>query len=209
MKRDQPTTPDEWLDEIRLAIADARKTKPFGILTGQRIKDGNLFHLAPLVCLKFRGLDYRDEELRGKVTEGALANYVANSDPDGTDHGLESRSLLAFAVIRTPDVGMDLTVHPVGSDHELHRFGFCQPVADSPVVPLTEIAVVLVPGLAFDMTGNRLGHGAGYYDRFLANLRRDVVRVGVSDGFIVSALPVDAHDVAMTHLAGDMGVVAL
>ena len=98
MKRDQPTTPDEWLDEIRLAIADARKTKPFGILTGQRITDANLFHLAPLVCLKFRGLDYRDEELRRKVTEGALANYVANSDPDGIDHGLEQRPLMSFAM---------------------------------------------------------------------------------------------------------------
>ena len=98
MKHDQPKTPAQWLDEIRLAIADARKTKPFGILTGQRITDANLFHLAPLVCLKFRGLDYRDEELRRKVTEGALANYVANSDPDGIDHGLESRPLLAFAV---------------------------------------------------------------------------------------------------------------
>ena len=91
MKQDQPTTPDEWLDEIRLAIADARKTKPFGWLTFQRITDGNLFHLAPLVCMKFRGLDHRDKELRRKVTEGALANYVANSDPDGIDHGLESR----------------------------------------------------------------------------------------------------------------------
>ena len=98
MKRDQPTTPAEWLDEIGLAIADARKTKPFGIRTGQRITDANLFHLAPLVCLKFRGLNYRNEELRRKVTEGALANYVANSDPDGIDHGLESRPLLAFAV---------------------------------------------------------------------------------------------------------------
>ena len=98
MKRDQPTTPDEWLDEIRLAIADARKTKPFGILTSQRITDANLFRLAPLVCLKFRGLDYWDEELRRQVTEGALANYVANSDPDGIDHGLESRPMVAFAV---------------------------------------------------------------------------------------------------------------
>jgi hypothetical protein len=93
-----PKSPAEWLDEIRLAIADARKTKPFGWLTGQRITDANLFHLAPLVCMKFRGLNCRDEELRRKVTEGALANYVANSDPDGIDHGLESRSLLAFAV---------------------------------------------------------------------------------------------------------------
>jgi hypothetical protein len=98
MKHDQPTTPAQWFDEIRLAIADARKTKSFGILTGQRITDANLFHLAPLVCMKFRGLDYRDEALRRKVTEGALANYVADSDPDGIDHGLESRPLLAFAV---------------------------------------------------------------------------------------------------------------
>ena len=98
MKPDQPTTPDEWLAEIKLAIADARKTKPFGLRVGQPIKDANLFHLAPLVCLKFRGLDYRDEELRTRVTEGTLANYVANSDPDGINHGLESRPLLAFAV---------------------------------------------------------------------------------------------------------------
>ena len=98
MNRLLPTTPDDWLDEIQLAIADARETKPFGLLTGQRITDANLFHLAPLVCMKFRGLDYRNEELRRKVTEGALANYVANSDPDGINHGLESRPLLAFAL---------------------------------------------------------------------------------------------------------------
>ena len=98
MDQPLPTTPEEWLDEIRRAIADARKTKPFGLLTGQWITNSNLFHLAPLVCMKFRGLDFRDEELRSKVTEGALANYIANSDPDGIDHGLESKPLLAFAV---------------------------------------------------------------------------------------------------------------
>ena len=74
-KRALPTNQDEWLDEIKLAIADARKTKPFGLLTGQLITDASLFHLAPLVCMKFRGFDHRDEESRRKVTEGALANY--------------------------------------------------------------------------------------------------------------------------------------
>ncbi|MGB7344079.1 MAG: hypothetical protein WBD20_07685 [Pirellulaceae bacterium] len=98
MKRKQPTTPDEWFDEIRLAIADARESKPFGLLTGHQITDANLFYLSPLVCMKFRGFDFRDEELRTRVTEGALANYVADSDPDGTDHGLEQRPLMAFAM---------------------------------------------------------------------------------------------------------------
>ena len=93
-----PKTPGEWLDEIRRAIEDARKSKPFGILAGQRITDADLFHMAPLAGMKFRGLNYRDERMRRKVTEGALANYVANSDPEGTDHGLDSKPLLAFAV---------------------------------------------------------------------------------------------------------------
>ena len=98
MNHEQPTTPGEWFDEISRAISDARKTKLFGLLRGQRITDSNLFHLAPLVCLKFRGLDFRDEKLRSRVTKGALANYVANTDPDGIDHGLGSRPLLAFAM---------------------------------------------------------------------------------------------------------------
>lgn len=98
MHREQPKTPAEWFGEIKLAMADARKTKPFGLLVGQPITEATLFHLAPMTCLKFRGLDFRDEDLRKKVTEGALANYVANSDPDGIDHGLETKPLLAFAV---------------------------------------------------------------------------------------------------------------
>ncbi len=114
-----------------------------------------------------------------------------------------------FALTRTPDTGMDLTVHPASGVLERHRYGFDQPVAESEVVADEEIAVVLVPGLAFDRHGNRLGHGAGYYDRFLARLGPDVAIVGVSDGFIVDRIPSEPHDVAMTHLATDAGVMAL
>ena len=95
--RELPTTPKQWLDEIRLAIADANGTKPFGILTGHPITDADLFHLAPLVCLKFRGRKTRGSEAK-RVTETALANYVANSDPDGIDHDLETKPMLAFAL---------------------------------------------------------------------------------------------------------------
>ena len=65
MPRQLPRTPAEWLKEIRLAIADARKAKPFGILTGHRITDADLFHLAPHVCLKFRGR--KTEGTRGEA----------------------------------------------------------------------------------------------------------------------------------------------
>ena len=98
MKQNLSKSPDEWLEEIKLAIVDASGDEPFDRLIREPDRAVNLFHLAPLTCLKFRGLDYRDEKLRTRVTEGALATYVANSDPDGIDHGLEQRPLLAFAM---------------------------------------------------------------------------------------------------------------
>lgn len=97
MKRSLPRTREGWLLEIRLAIKDAREAGPFGKLIGQPINDSNLFHLAPLVCLNFRGRKPIGREADW-VTETALANYVANSDPEGMDHGLETKPLLAFAV---------------------------------------------------------------------------------------------------------------
>lgn len=72
------------------------KLRQAGYYTG--FTNADLFHLSPLVCMKFRGLDFRDEELRTRVTEGALANYVATSDADGIDHGLQQRPLMAFAM---------------------------------------------------------------------------------------------------------------
>jgi hypothetical protein len=108
MSRQTPRTVAGWFKEIRLAIADAREAKPFGLLIGEPITDANLFHLAPLVCLKFRGRKLAGREAT-RVTETALANYVVNSDPDGVDHGLESKPLLAFAVCYvTAHLALDL-----------------------------------------------------------------------------------------------------
>lgn len=55
MARPLPKTPDQWLKEILLAIKDAKEAKPFARLTRTKLTDADLFHLAPLVCLKFRG----------------------------------------------------------------------------------------------------------------------------------------------------------
>jgi len=58
-------------------------------------------------------------------------------------------------------------------------------------------AVILVPGLAFDSSGRRLGRGRGYYDRFLA-AHPDIYKIGVCFDFQkVPEVPVDAYDVAV------------
>jgi 5-formyltetrahydrofolate cyclo-ligase len=121
---------------------------------------------------------------------------------------LEARSDLGpFALTRTPPTGLDLSVHLADGPLERHRWGFDQPAADAPSVPLAEVVAVLVPGLAFDRLGHRLGHGLGYYDRFLARLPARALRIGVVPAaLVVDTLPADPHDVPMTHLVTEAGV---
>lgn len=54
-----------------------------------------------------------------------------------------------------------------------------EPVYGIPV-PTNKIDAVLVPLLAFDKQGHRLGYGRGFYDRFLADCRRDCLKIGLS-----------------------------
>jgi 5-formyltetrahydrofolate cyclo-ligase len=60
---------------------------------------------------------------------------------------------------------------------------------------LESIDAVIVPGVAFDPQGRRLGYGGGFYDRLLPRLRDDCLRVGVAyDEQLVDELPVAEHD---------------
>lgn len=97
MKRPLPRTPTAWLKEIKLAIADAAEAEPFGRAIGEPITLENLFHLAPHVCLKFRGRKRTGTEA-DRVVKTSLANYVVNSDPEGINHNLEQRPLMAFVL---------------------------------------------------------------------------------------------------------------
>ena len=110
---------------------------------------------------------------------------------------------------RTPRSGRVLTVHELGGPLEVHPFGYLQPHQSAPEVHPFDIDLMLIPGLAFDLWGNRLGRGAGYYDRLLAMARSDVPLVGVAPAdLVVDRLPVEPHDVPMTHLATEEGVIA-
>ena len=92
------------------------------------------------------------------------------------------------------------------------RFGLREPA--EPWLPADAVAaatVVLVPALAVDRTGVRLGRGAGFYDRSLplADPAARLVAV-VRDDEVVDKLPAEPHDVRMTHaLTPRRGLVTL
>lgn len=87
-------------------------------------------------------------------------------------------------------------------------FGVSEPAADAPVLPLAQIATIVVPGLAFDRAGTRLGFGAGYYDRTLADFSG--LTIGLCFHFqLLEQLPRESHDCPMDLVVHDQGVLRI
>jgi 5-formyltetrahydrofolate cyclo-ligase len=74
------------------------------------------------------------------------------------------------------------------------KFGIPEPPADAPGLALNQLDLALVPGVAFDLSGRRIGRGSGYYDRLLASV--PAIKCGVAfDQQITAELPAEPHDV--------------
>lgn len=95
-------------------------------------------------------------------------------------HG-DALELVSTADLRTLELGYRGILEPVG-----------------PAVPADDVEVVILPGVAFDPHGGRLGQGGGHYDRLLPTLRPEVVRIGVCFACqVVPSVPREAHDEAV------------
>jgi 5-formyltetrahydrofolate cyclo-ligase len=113
-----------------------------------------------------------------------------------------SRGLEVFVPVTDPDVDELLFSHV----HDLRElrpgtFGVPEPAPESLRPHQGPFDVVLIPGCLFDLSGNRLGYGRGFYDRFLASVKGLVPLVGVAfEAQLAESVPMDTHDVPVDAL---------
>jgi 5-formyltetrahydrofolate cyclo-ligase len=123
-------------------------------------------------------------QLRAELRRAGVRVVLPRLLPDG------ALELLPDTGVLVP--GLRGTQHPGGA---------------GPAVPATELAAVVVPGLAGDMTGGRLGRGGGSYDRLLARLDpRVAVVLLLHEGEVLPAVPREPHDRRVGALALPSGV---
>ncbi len=81
------------------------------------------------------------------------------------------------------------------------HFGLREPKRDMQAIELTSIAAFVVPGVAFDRSGGRVGWGRGYYDATLAAASARALRIGVAfDIQLMEQVPSDPHDAPLHHV---------
>jgi 5-formyltetrahydrofolate cyclo-ligase len=106
-------------------------------------------------------------------------------------------AVLALPVIVGPDHALTFRAFTPGDELVRGQLGILEP---SPAAPVLVPDILLVPLAAFDALGHRIGYGAGYYDRSLAQLRAKKPIVAVGMAFTVQeipAVPAAAHDVRL------------
>jgi 5-formyltetrahydrofolate cyclo-ligase len=142
------------------------------------------------------------------VTADTVMFYIAKDDEVDTKDMIKDALKLGKKVVVPVTLVNEKKIIPSqikDFDKELSKgpFGIYQPKTQFiREVLLKTIDLIIVPGVAFDRLGNRLGRGEGYFDRFLAKMKKyDVPMFGLAFKCqILDKIPVFPHDIPVTKL---------
>jgi len=114
---------------------------------------------------------------------------------------VDTRFIIYHALVENKRVfcpvifGKDLKFGEIKTINDLEKgpFGILQP-KEIYEIDYNLFDIIVVPGIAFDVKGYRIGYGKGYYDRFLSNIKRGI-KIGLTfDDLIINELPKDPYD---------------
>ncbi len=138
--------------------------------------------------------------------------YPSDGEPDITgylEEQIKKRKELCFPRFSRAMGGYEMApVADFGKDFRMGKFGIMEPRGRIPAVPPEQLKDVpwLVPGVAFDRRGGRLGHGKGIYDRLLRDSAG--IKIGICyDWQIIDEVPSGKDDVRMDFIVTESGTL--
>ena len=138
-----------------------------------------------------------------KISSGKTINcfcYLSYSAEAGTDtlvEALQARGVRVFA----PRVeGSEMVAVAIGEDYAISKWGIREPLGEAYT---GEIDCIVLPLLAVDKKGNRLGYGGGYYDKFLSKHKQAVTVAYCYDFQVINSVPIEETDESVQYIATD------
>ena len=133
------------------------------------------------------------DKLNKYIANKTVCTYIPLNTEININTYLTAQSLLTTTCLTNNEIKICIYREPF----ELNSFGVYQPVN---LMFVEKVDVFFVPGLGFDMFGNRLGKGSGIYDQILSEYE-DSIFIGVTDSkHIVDQIPFENHDISMHAL---------
>ncbi len=142
-------------------------------------------------------MDFKNEVMTGYIIEYCLKN--------GKRVVLPLVDVINGVKMIVPYEVMDLE-----KDLKPGVFGILEPRKESAsLFNAGEIDLIVVPGVAFDEKRNRIGYGAGFYDRFLKSVKPDCLKIGIAFEFqIYNTIPIEEHDMPLDLIITENRIIA-
>lgn len=175
--------------QLRRSLTPEFRTSASGEIV-QRLRRADLYQSAHTIhtYVAWQEEVENHELLRAMLREGkSIVTPKVNSE----NGGLENHLIPYFEALVPGAFGI---LEP-SSTHGAHHFS-----------ELEQIDLIIVPGLAFDRQGNRLGYGGGYYDRLLAGIVAPKVAFAF-DVQIVDDVPIETHDCVVDYIITEREVI--
>lgn len=143
------------------------------------------------------------------VSANVLFIYVSYKNEVNTHniikHALENNKILCVPKIISLREGMKAIRIRSFDDLKEGKYGILEPELDEEKIISPEyIDLLLMPGVAFDFNGGRVGYGGGFYDRFLNQVRGDSKKIALAYSFqIFDKVPMDESDMRIDEVITD------
>ena len=158
-----------------------------------------------LLCNGIEALkEYKDADV-------ILLYFPTRSEPDISplaDIARRDGKKIAFPISVTKDCTLDFRFISSPDELEIGAYGIREPRADAERATLSERTLCIVPALAVDADGYRLGYGKGYYDRFLSAFKGNAV-VAIHSSLVCERLPRNDTDIPLKTIITETGAIRL
>jgi len=188
--------------------------KDFNVYNEKRQIRNNL--LCVRLCLSDYELNVRSEKVLNNLfslpsykSAKKIALYLSTKNEVKTERIFEN-SLESGKKLYLPRVeGSILRFYEVKDPRRLKsgKYGIPEPNKEYPSISIENLDLVIIPGVAFDHSGARIGYGKGFYDRSIKQICKEK-RVGLACSFqILNKIPFTKQDTHLGYVITDLGII--
>jgi 5-formyltetrahydrofolate cyclo-ligase len=177
----------------RMSMTDIDVAEKSLIITNTILKLKNFDNGLKIMCY----VDFKKEVSTREIIKQAISMGKSVSVPYVQNSDIQEHSMLAA------------TITDFEQDLEIGTYGIYSPKKEKlKIINPNEIDCIIVPGVVFDANKNRIGYGAGYYDRFLRLLKPECLKIGIAFEIqIINEIPIDSHDIQLDLIVTEARII--